>query len=152
LARKGEYKAAFEAANRLGFDSILVEEDAKSLLLLANTARYAGRAQLAKKAYEALRRRHSGSANARIAAFYLARVAQDATGQPRVAVRWLETYLREAPSGHLAASARARLIDTLLQLGDRAGARRVARDYIRLHPKGPHIELARSLLRSSGRR
>ncbi len=151
LSRSGRYGPAFERISALGFETVMGQANAEDLLLLANTARYAGRSQRARQAYEALRQRYPESAGARIAAFYLARLAQDANGQPREAVSWLRIYLREDPGGHLAATARARLIDTLLQLGDRSGARDVARDYIRLHPDGPHIGLARSLVRSSGR-
>ncbi len=151
LARTGKYREAYGQISTLGFDTALGGASAEQMLLLANTARYAGHPAEASRAYSELRRHHPQSSGARIAAFYLARIAQDTKAQPREAVRWLETYLREAPGGSLAATARARLIDIYLQLGERGAARKVARDYIRLHSDGPHVGLARSLVHSTSR-
>jgi hypothetical protein len=46
----------------------------------------------------------------------------------------------------LAATARARLMTLLAARGEGGAARKVASDYLRLHPHGPHERVARSLL------
>jgi hypothetical protein len=73
-------------------------------------------------------------------------LAADGEREPREAIRWLRTLLHESPTGDLAASARARLMDLLTKQGDRAGAAQIARDYLEYHPDGPHADLARTLL------
>jgi hypothetical protein len=130
----------------LGFDSLVESSSHGDLLLLANAARYSRNSQRAKQAYTAIRRRFGGSNAARLSAYYLARLAGDVDGQPRVEARWLETYLSESPGGELSASARARLMEILRRLGNTAGARSIARDYLKYHPAGPHAGVARSLL------
>jgi hypothetical protein len=78
----------------------------------------------------------------------LARLSGDLEGNSGESVRWLKTYLTEAPRGDLAASARARLMDLLWDRGEAGAAQAVARDYLRFHPKGAHAQFARSLAKS----
>lgn len=146
LAERGEYAAALRDAEAQGFEAVLSSSSASELLLLGNSARYARSSQRARQAYGAIRSRFAGSHPARLSAYYLARLSGDVDGQPRSEAGWLRTYLAESPGGELSASARARLMEVLRALGDAAGARSIARDYLRYHPAGPHAGVARSLL------
>lgn len=146
LASRGMYAEALSAAEKEGLSQLLAREPAADLLLLGNSARFASRGEPARRAYLSLRERFPGTASASLSAYYLARLAFDLDKSSEEAVRWLRVFLAESPSGDLAASARARLMDLLRKQGDLLGAHRVARQYLELHAGGPHAELARSIL------
>jgi len=148
-AARGNYATAITAARRAGFDRLERELSAKDLLLLANTARYAGSASEANGALLKLRARFPGSASSAHAALLLASQAEDRDKNPAEAERWLRTFLVESPQGELAAGARARLLALLLRRGAQAEAAQVARDYLRLHPQGQHVAQARAVLQAS---
>lgn len=148
-AARGNYAEAITAARRAGFERLTRELSAKDLLLLANTARYAGSSSEARGALLGLRERFPGSASATHAALLLASQAEDRDKDPREAERWLRIFLTESPQGELAAGARARLLSTLLKRGAKAEAEQVARDYLRLHPQGQYAERARAVLSAS---
>jgi TolA-binding protein len=146
LAKRGRYQAALARAERQGFERTISDLSANDLLLLANAARYAGNHPRARQAQLKLRERFPGHSAAALSAFYLARSSLDIEGRPGDAARWFRVYLSEAPSGGLAAGARSNLMSILLSMGDSAGARAVARDYVRYHPDGPNAKQARALL------
>jgi hypothetical protein len=148
-AASGNYAVAIVAARRAGFERLERELSAKDLLLLANTARYAGSASEAHGALLKLRERFPGTPNAAHAALLLASQAEDRDKNPGEAERWLRTFLAESPQGELAAGARARLLALLLRRGAQAEAEQVARDYLRLHPQGQHVAQARAVLQGS---
>jgi hypothetical protein len=148
-AARGNYSAAIAAARRAGFDRLERDLSAKDLLLLANTARYAGSPGEANRALLKLRERFPGSPNAAHAALLLASQAEDRDRNPAEAERWLRTFLVESPQGELAAGARARLLAMLLRRGAQAEAEQVARDYLRFHPQGQHAAQARAVLQPS---
>ncbi len=145
-AARGNYAAALAAARRAGFERLARELPAKDLLLLANTARYAGTAREARGSLLKLRERFPGNPSAAHAALLLAAQAEDRDKNPNEAERWLRTFLIESPRGELAAGARARLLAALLKRGAQAEAEQVARDYLRLHPTGQHVAQARAVL------
>jgi TolA-binding protein len=93
-----------------------------------------------------LRERFPGRAASNLAAFYLARIAEQLDKDPKEAARWLRVFLRESPNGSLSADARASLLSILLSSGDTAGATALARDYLRHHPNGPIADRARLLV------
>ncbi|HEX6271882.1 MAG TPA: FecR domain-containing protein [Polyangiaceae bacterium] len=146
LSSKGKYKEALALAEKQGFARLTRELPENDLLLLANAARYSGDAARAREALTKLRERFAGRPGASLAALYLAKVAEDMTREPGEAIRWLRVYLRDSPRGDLASGARASLMSLLLRSGDRAGARSVAEDYLRLHPNGSHAAEARALV------
>lgn len=148
-AARGNYAAAITAARRTGFDRLERELSAKDLLLLANTARYAGSGIEARGVLLKLRERFAGSPSAAHAALLLASQAEDRDRNPNEAERWLRTFLMETPQGELAAGARVRLLALLLKRGAQAEAEQVARDYLRLHPNGQHVARARAVLQGS---
>jgi phage baseplate assembly protein gpV len=145
LATKGKYKEALALAEKQGFTRLVGELPENDLLLLANAARYSSDARRAREAFGALRQRFAGRPGATLAALYLAKVAEDMTREPAEAIRWLRVFLRESPAGDLAEGARASLMSLLLRTGDQAGARSVAKDYLRFHPTGSHAGDARAL-------
>lgn len=144
LARAGKYEMAVAEVEKLGTESVLASSSADDRLLLGNAARYSGRLELGSRAY--LAARELGGAAAPLAAYYLAKIALDTNGDHSGAIRWLKTYVREAPSGDLAPSARARLMNLLQATGRHAEAQKVAREYLTLHPTGPNAQTARKLL------
>lgn len=146
LARDGKYAKALRAAQSMGIAAQLDGANAEDLLLLANTARYAGDGRTAHAAFIRLRERYPGDRTASLAAFSLGKLAIDTEGNPAEAARWFKTFLQESPRGDLAAGARARLMNALLAQGDRNGAESVARDYLEFHPGGPQRDTARALL------
>lgn len=148
-AARGDYAAAIVAARRAGFDRLAAELSAKDLLLLANTARYAGSASEARGALLKLRERFPGSPSAAHAALLLASQAEDRDKNQNEAERWLRTFVMESPQGELAAGARARLLAMLVRRRARAEAEQIARDYLRLHPSGPHVAQAQAVLQAS---
>lgn len=145
-AQSGRYREAYALAEKQGFDGLVASLPAGDLLVLANAARYAGHPTDARRAFLELRARFGRHPASVLASFYLARLALDNDHDPRSAARWFRTYLAEAPDGQLAAGARVDLMNLLLQLGDQAGAKTAARDYLKHHPKGAYAATARSLL------
>ena len=142
LARRGDYRAAFDAAQREGFDKVCRSSPASELLSLAEAARFAGHAERAIQALDALRSRFAGSEDAAVAAFQLGRL----TPSGQQAAEWFRTYLREQRRGDLTREAKGRLLEALSRAGDRDGARAAARDYLNAYPKGPHAAFAVRLL------
>jgi hypothetical protein len=149
LAREAQYARALELAERSGFERLTRELAENDLLLLANTARYAGDARKARMALQKLRSRFPRGAAAPVSALYLARIAEDHDKNPVEAAHWLNVFLNESPRGGLAADARARLLSLLLKQGNRQRAREVAADYLKYHPDGPHAAKARGLVGSA---
>lgn len=149
LSAEGRYVEALATVSPAEFEEVLTHASTEELLELGNTARFAGRPDRARRAYTSLRTRYPQAAEARLAAFAMARLAADVDREPQRAIHWLRVFLGESPSGELAASARARLMDTLASQGRQGEAAEVARDYLRHHPAGPHAGIARALLGSS---
>jgi tetratricopeptide (TPR) repeat protein len=138
LAADGRHREAMEAAEREGFERVLDAAPAPALLELADSARYAGRFQRARDAL--LRARRLGARGR--SAFLLGKIAADHLGAPGDAIAWFQTYLTEEPAGGLAEQALGRLIDLQRRVGDAAGARRAAEEYLRRYPKGAYTSLA----------
>lgn len=150
LVSSGKHAAALAIVERRGASTVLGQINADDKILLGNAARFNGNWALAQRAY--LSARSSSDAGARsLSAYYLARVALDGQGNGGEATRWFRTYLREAPGGELSASARARLMDLLEKSGDHAAARKVAAEYVAMHPNGPHLDRAKRMSQSAPR-
>jgi transmembrane sensor len=145
LARAGKFSEALAGARARGFAAECASSSEAELRLLADTARLAGDARGAVQAFSALRRRFPGGAHSAFAAFELGRLHFDQLGAYHEAVRWLNTYLSEQPSGPLAREALGRLMEAQAKSGNASGARRTAELYLSRYPSGPHQKLARSL-------
>ncbi len=145
LSTAGRYKEALALVEQAGFATECESLGARDLLTLGSTARLAGRADRAREAYLAARRRFPSSSEAGISAFSLGRLASD-SGRTGEAVDWFKRYLAEQPGGQLAREAAGRLIELYRQTGKTEQARRAASSYLKAYPTGPHAALARSML------
>jgi transmembrane sensor len=146
LAIDGHYADALAAAESEGFDTACRHASASDLLLLGDTARFAGSKKRAEQAFQLARARFAGSHEAAISAFGLGRIAYDEHRNYPDAARWFRTYLREEPSGSLARLAAGRLIEAETAAGDIEAARASASAYLGKYPAGPHAGLARNVL------
>lgn len=142
MARAGQHRAALDAAVTQGFDRVLGEASGSDLLLLADSARYAGDSAHAKQALVAARARGEKGRTA----FLLGKLAADASGSPGEGAQWFETYLRESPGGALAEQALGRLIELYRRAGQTGSARAAASKYIDKYPTGGYASAARSVL------
>lgn len=151
LARSGRYSEAYALASTAGIVEECGRRGGHDVLLLGESARLTGHAEDARLAYQAVRRRFSGSPEAAQAAFNLGQL-EVRGGQKGAAAGWFETYLRERPSGPLAPAALGRLLEARVELGDTRAAREAARSYLERYPAGPHAEAARKVLESETKR
>jgi TolA-binding protein len=145
LSTAGRYKEALALVEQSGFAAECESMGARDLLTLGSTARLAGRADRAREAYLAARRRFPRSSEAGISAFSLGRLASDA-GQTGEAINWFRRYLAEQPNGQLSREAAGRLMELFRQAGNREQAETAAAAYLKRYPTGPHAALARSML------
>jgi hypothetical protein len=146
----GAFLGVVADAQMLGLSRCLSLAPAASLAALADAARYARRPELARRALLAERRRFAGSTGAHDAAFLLGRLAEDATGDHREALRWYDLYLDEGGAGQTAtygAEALGRRMLALERLGRGAEARAAAARYLQSFPDGPHAHRAERLTR-----
>ncbi len=146
LEKRGKYEEAMAEAERLGLEGLYGSASAGELLSLARTARVAGRADVAARAWRSCRKRFAGTPQAALAAYSLGRASSGA-----VAARWFDTYLREAPGGSLAREAAGRKMESHHAAGNGAAAEQAARAYLARYPKGPHAALARGIVGRDGR-
>ncbi len=116
-------------------------KSAQALWDQAQEARLAGDAHRAKVALLALRRQHGKRGQT---AFLLGKIHADQLGNQGEAVRWFETYLKEAPGGSLSEQALGRLVE--LRGASPAGQDH-ARAYLRRYPNGSYADVARRALR-----
>lgn len=147
LAKKGDLRQAFAAADAHGFQSVCDGATPAELLLLGDAARVSGRADRATEALFSLRRRYPHDPRRAAAAFALGKVAFDQRHAYGQAAEWFSTCVREQPNGPLVREAWGRRIEALRNFGDGAGAQRAAREYLAHYPDGPHADIARSVLK-----
>ncbi|HEX2876321.1 MAG TPA: FecR family protein [Polyangiaceae bacterium] len=147
LAKQGDLRQAFAAADAHGFQSVCDSATPAELLLLGDAARVSGRADRATEALFTLRRRFPRDPRRAAAAFALGKVAFDQRHAYAQAAEWFSTCVREQPNGPLVREAWGRQIEALRNSGDGAGAQRTAREYLARYPDGPHADVARSVLK-----
>jgi transmembrane sensor len=121
---------------------VVAGASAADLLLLADSARFAGEAGRARQALLAARARGAKGSTA----FLLGKLAADSAAAPGEAAQWFETYLAEAPAGGLAEQALGRLIEVRRRSGQTAAARAVAAKYLEKYPSGGYAGAARAAL------
>lgn len=146
LVRQGRYGDAMDQVDSHGWETVLERATTADLLLLADSARLAGRLTRSAELYRRLRQHHPGTEAAATAAFSLGRLDFDHLGAPSSAGRWFNTYLTERPGGRFAREAQGRLIEARRDAGDADGARQAAQSYLSRYPSGPHARLARSVM------
>jgi TolA-binding protein len=124
-------------------EQVLAGGSSDQLLALADSARFSGRVDLAERALRAVRQRFAGSPAAASSAFLLGKMAQDA-GNLASAASLYDSHIRE--SGQLVPEASGRKMLVLHRLGNSAGARAAAQEYLERFPEGPYARQARELL------
>jgi ferric-dicitrate binding protein FerR (iron transport regulator) len=147
LALEQHYAEALAAAEADGFDASCRAASASDLVLLGNSARFAGSPARAERAFRFVRARFAGTHEASMASFFLGRIAYDQRGNPGEAAHWFQSYLHEEPAGGLAREAAGRLIEAERARGDSAATLAAAQSYLQKYPSGPHANLARSVLK-----
>lgn len=145
LHRKGQYRAAFQAAKKLGFDRLLGELGPRQLADLADAARLSGDSTAAIKALETLGRRFPGTALASDAGFLVGRLHAE-HGARAQAIQHFEAYLRRGANARYSVEAMGRLVELYSAQGNAAQARTMAKRYLQRAPHGPYQRLARSVL------
>ncbi len=145
LVAKGQFGEVVKAAEAVGTERALRERDASDLGALAHAAHYTGHSGLAVSAWSTLRERFAGQKPARQAAFFLGRVF-DQQGRRAEALRWLNTYLSEAPADVYASEALGRKLSLVSHLEGALAARSIAREYTRRFPHGAYAQTARAFL------
>lgn len=144
----GNWDRILADADSAGIARTLSHASSDDLLALADAARYRRRADLARAALLAQRRRFSGSASAVDAAYLLGRLAESGGGFDE-ALRWYDTYLDGAPAGTYASEALGRKMMVSHRLFGVASARPLAQDYLRRFARDSYAGAARALLSSS---
>jgi hypothetical protein len=139
----GHWDRVLSEVERDGVDAALQTASSGDLLALADAARYRRRADLARAALLAHRRRFPGSADT---SFLLGRVEELRQGGSGDAMRWYEEYLTRAPAGTYAAEALGRKMILTDQSRGSSAARSVAEEYVRRFPNGSYAGAARALL------
>jgi TolA-binding protein len=132
-------------ASERGTNDCKASCSASELRALADAARYTGRSTLAEGALQALRTRYGSAKEGRTAAFLLGRI-YEARGSMSQAERAYAAYLRELPSGELAAEALAGQMRAVLALSGRSAAEPIARRYLAIYPNGVHAQTARGIV------
>ena len=145
LVAKGQFADVVREAETLGIDSVTERRGPSDLKALGQAARYVGKRALSLRAFSALRERNRGTDAARQAAFFLARL-QEEQGNQAEALRWLGTYVSEAPRGVYAAEAYGRRLSLTERLRGQAAALPLAREYLERFPKGAYAQSARALV------
>lgn len=147
LVAKGQFIDVVREAEALGIDGVLERRGTSDLKALGQAARYVGKRALSLRAFQALRDRNRGTDAARQAAFFLARL-QEEQGNQAEALRWLGTYIAEAPRGVYAAEAFGRRLSLTERLRGKAAAAPLAREYLERFPEGAYAQSARALVES----
>jgi len=147
LLASGEFRSILSQAEQMGIESALSTTSRQDLAALADAARYSRRTDIAERALIAERQRFKGSVQAKEAAFFLGRLAEDAS-KLRDAVSWYDTYLAEAPNGSYASEGLGRKMVAIQKMGGTETARQVARQYLDRFPRGAYAVAATQLLDS----
>jgi hypothetical protein len=144
LVARGQFAEVVREAETLGVEAVLSNRNFADLKALGQAARYVGQRALALRAFRALRQRGPGSDAATQAAFFLARL-QEEQGNQAEALRWLNTYVGEAPRGVYAAEAYGRRLSLTERLRGRAAALPLALQYLERFPEGAYAQSARGI-------
>jgi hypothetical protein len=134
-----------QSAECFGIERALQSATASNLKALAQAARYTGHAPLSLRAWHALRARFASSPPGAQASFFLGRSYEE-QGDAANALRWLGTYVSEAPSGVYASEALGRKLLLLAKISGKSAAVSSARDYLRRFPGGAYEKTARAIL------
>jgi hypothetical protein len=144
---KGRWDNILADVDRDGVDAILDSASSADLFVLADAARYRRRADLARAALMAQRRRFPHSARAMDAVFLLGRAEELRADGAARAITWYDEYLERAPAGGYAAEALGRKMILTSEMRGPAAARPIAEAYLLRFPSGSYAGAARALRR-----
>lgn len=144
LVSAGQFARVLEAAQARGFDAVYQRASLADLEALADAARYAQRASVAREALLAMRGRFPNTKPAKQAAFLLGRLVEDESAAS--ALEWYDRYLAEEPRGVHASQALGRRMLILYRKGETDQAASTAREYLVRFPNGPHAASARKIV------
>ena len=142
----GQWDRILADVQGAGLDATLQSVSSAELFALADAARYRRRADLARAALLAQRRRFPDSPRSVDALFLLGRVEESRKGSA-LAIRWYDEYLARAPTGTYAAEALGRKMILANASQGRESAQKLAAEYLRRFPEGSHAGAARALQR-----
>jgi hypothetical protein len=145
LVARGQFAEVVREAETLGIDGVAASRGSSDLKALGQAARYVGKRALSLRAFTALRERNRGTDPARHAAFFIARL-QEEQGNQVEALRWLDTYVSEAPRGVYAAEAYGRRLSLTERLRGRGASVSLAREYLERFPEGAYAQSARGIV------
>lgn len=145
LLAAGRWDRILAEADRDGVDATLASASSGDLLALADAARYRRRADLARAALLAHRRRFPDSATTLDTLFLLGRVEELSAGGGARAIALYDDYLARAPRGAYAAEALGRKMILTRGLDGPAKARPIADEYLLRFPGGSYAGAARVL-------
>jgi hypothetical protein len=148
----GRWDRILADVDRDGVGTILENAASEDLFALADAARYRRRADLARAALLAQRRRFPHAPRSLDAIFLLGRAEelreQGTPAEARAqAIIWYDEYLARAPTGAYAAEALGRKMILTNEVGGPAQARPIAREYLLRFPTGSYAGSARALQR-----
>jgi hypothetical protein len=144
MVAKGQFAEVVREARAQGLEAAVAGRGPRELKALGQAARYVGERRLALRSFSALRQRNRGTEWAQQAAFFLARLYEE-QGSQAEALRWLGTYLTEAPRGVYAAEAQGRRLALTQRVRGTAVAQPLAREYLERFPEGAYARLARGI-------
>lgn len=145
LVAAGDYARVLRDADAEGIGRATRTRPVADLRALGDAARYAGRPDVAKRAYAAIRTRFPASGEAHTAAFLIGRVEEEQEHATGDALRWYDTYLAEAPGGAFAGDALGRKMVIVSRTQGRDAAKSLADRYLQRFPAGPYSAAARDL-------
>ncbi len=144
----GNWDRILEDVDRFGTEATLNGASSEELFALADAARYRRRADLAREALLAQRRRFPDSPRALDATFLLGRVEESRGSGMTRAIAWYDEYLSRAPTGAYAAEALGRKMTITRVISGPVQARPIAEEYLRRFPRGSYAGSARAVLRA----
>jgi hypothetical protein len=145
----GHWDRILADVDRDGVDATLADAASEDLFALADAARYRRRADLARAALLAQRRRFPHAPRTLDAIFLLGRTEElRGHGAEAQAIAWYDEYLARAPMGAYAAEALGRKMILSNELGGPARAEPIAREYLLRFPDGSYAGSARALQRA----
>ncbi|HTQ42050.1 MAG TPA: FecR domain-containing protein [Polyangiaceae bacterium] len=145
LVAVGDYARVLHDADAEGIAHATGARPLPDLRALGDAARYAGRPDVSKRAYAAIRARFPASGEARTAAFLIGRIEEEQDHATAGALRWYDTYLAEAPAGPFAGDALGRKMVIVSRTQGRDAARPLADRYLQRFPAGSYAAAARDL-------
>lgn len=142
LLGRADFEGIVRQASDFGIERCFSLCAPSDLRMLADSARYLGRYELAERSLLALRKR--SPVDGATTAFLLARLEESRDEEK--ALSWYDKSLGEAPGGAYAAEALAGKMRVLLKRGGPSAAAPAAEQYLERFPDGVHAAKAREIL------